>query len=301
MLKKQRLLLALPVGVLAIAVLMLTPLRATAAMASPNTSSSNPHFMGKSVVQTTNAGPTGVMFYGGGPVMTGTVRVNLIFWLPKGHSFSKGYQQLLERFFGDFGQSSVFGVIHQYINFQDQSAQNVRLGSVLTDTTAFPGSKVLDSQIQAEVQKEVQQNKLQTGLSNIFFVYTPADEPVCFNNGTSCSTNVFCAYHDSFSAHGQTFLYGSIPDERGGGIPASPNQNISADGSIDARSHDLMEAMSDAEPNSGWSNPTLGEIGDPCAHTYGPMNAQKADIVVNGHPYLIQPEFSNRALGCSMS
>lgn len=301
--KRGSTLAAMALAAIFVAMFTLSPMSVGA---SPmHASKHQPHFMKKSG-NTANLvpnapNPANDMVYSGGPVMTGNVSVHLVFWLPPGHSFSSGYQSLLQRFFGDFSQTSVFSVISQYTNSSGQSAQSVSFGGAATDTSAFPGTTTFDSNIRSEVQKEVGQNGWSTGVSNIVFVYTPADERICFDGSNQCSDNTFCAYHDGFTASGQTFLYASIPDEGGCGIPASPNNNVSADGSIDSSSHELMEAMSDALPNSGWSNNNVGEIGDPCAHTYGPaINSNGADVTGNGNFYLIQPEYSNAVHDCSM-
>ena len=295
----------LPAVVLAmIAIALLPALNNSSAYAASNGAISQPHMLLKSTAQKAIPQASSQnMVYHGGPVMTGNVKVFLIFWQPAGHTFSTNYKSLLQRFFQDFGQTSVFGVIHQYTNSSGGNAQTIGFGGTFTDTRAYPTRGfVVDTDLRTEVRRVSSAQGWTVGLSSIFFVYTTADEKVCFDTTQSqCSTNVFCAYHDGFTRNGATFLYGSIPDEQGCGIPASPNHDVSADGSIDASSHEVMEAMSDALPNSGWANNQTGEIGDPCAHTYGPRDANGADVVANGNSYLIQPEWSNRVSGCSMS
>ena len=158
---QRRFLLGLPIVVLAIAVLMLMPLHTVGATHTSPSLYGHPHIMSKSLGETraSQVGSRDNMVYRGGPVTTGNVQVFLIFWQPKGHSFSTGYQGLLQRFFEDFGQSSVFNIIHQYTDSTGQAAQSISLGGTIVDTTAFPGSKVLDSEIQAEVQKDARRQK----------------------------------------------------------------------------------------------------------------------------------------------
>jgi hypothetical protein len=55
---------------------------------------------------------------------------------------------------------------------------------------------------------------------------------------------------------------------------------------------------------SAWYDATGFEIGDKCAYTYGPETPNGADIVINGHPYVVQEEFSNAEVtngGCDLS
>ncbi len=262
-----------------------------------------PNFYLKNAVVHSKFSSSTDMTYGGGPVMVGAVKVYTIFWQPAGRTFSKNYKSLLQRFFNDFGQTSVFNIIHQYKDNQGNNPQSVSLGGTWTDTRAYPSRGfVTDADLRNEAVRAAQTKGWSANLSSIFFVYTTADEIVCFDSSQSgCSDTSFCAYHDGFNRSGTTYLYGSIPDERGCGITGSPNNDISADGSIDSSSHELMEAMSDALPSSGWSNPQVGEIGDPCAHTYGPTDSNGGDVSANGHSYLIQPEYSNAVSDCSMS
>jgi len=60
--------------------------------------------------------------------------------------------------------------------------------------------------------------------------------------------------------------------------------------------------VTDPLPNSAWNDSTGGgEIGDKCNMFPGPMNSIGADLYLNGHPYIVQEEWSNFSQGCVLS
>ena len=69
-------------------------------------------------------------------------------------------------------------------------------------------------------------------------------------------------------------------------------------------SHELMETVTDpsvGDSNYAWIDSSGSEIGDKCNFTFGATDAAGADLYANGHPYIVQQEWSNRAGACSMS
>jgi hypothetical protein len=86
----------------------------------------------------------------------------------------------------------------------------------------------------------------------------------------------------------------------------SPNGNVDADVEISPTSHEIMEAITDPDVNTGWYDVSGYENGDECAYVYGtPQGAagQYYNQVINHNHYLTQEEFSNNdflrtGLGC---
>ena len=74
----------------------------------------------------------------------------------------------------------------------------------------------------------------------------------------------------------------------------SPNNNPVADAAATAASHELTEAITDPLGNA-WFDSKGYEIGDECAYFYGPVgwNSGKANELWDGHPFLLQTEYSN--------
>ncbi|HEX4864746.1 MAG TPA: hypothetical protein VFV02_11770 [Acidimicrobiales bacterium] len=245
--------------------------------------------------------------YNGGPVEAAGSKNFLIFWEPTGSSVASNYNSTLQRFFGDVGGSSLYGIASQYYQTTSTGNQNIlnlaSVGGSWTDTTAYPSSTLQDSDVQAEVSKAIKANSWPTGIGDEYFVYLSKGENECMSG--SCSFSTFCAYHGEFASGSSTVLYAAMPYagtnlsgcgiQSGSGTPNGPD----TDAEISIASHELMETVTDPMLNA-WFDASGAEIGDKCAYTYGPTGSNGADLTVNGHPYIVQEEFDNASLGCSI-
>jgi hypothetical protein len=247
------------------------------------------------------------MSYNGGPVEAAGSKNFLIFWEPSGSTVASNYDATLQQFFGDVGGSSLYGVATQYyqtVGGANQFIANTSsVGGVFTDNSAYPSSSLSDSQMQAEVSKAIAANSWPTGVGNEYFVFLAKGENECM--GSSCSFTTYCAYHGNFASGSSSILYAAMPyagtDLSGCGIQtgkATPN-GADTDAEISVASHEMMETVTDPLLNA-WYDLTGSEIGDKCAYTYGTLAADGSDITINGHPYIVQEEFSNAALGCAI-
>ena len=248
--------------------------------------------------------------YSGGPVeAAGTVNY-AIFWEPPLNGVSATYNSLITRFLQDIGGTGLYGVATQYYQQSGGTTTYITnsssFGGSWVDTTPFLGPVVTDAQIQAEVSKAMAANHWTGGIGHQFFVFTGRNEFSCA--GVECSNAVFCAYHSSFGSGAGEVLYANQPYTNtlpaGCQTPTSPNNDIDADSTINVVSHELMETVTDpsvGNANYAWQDSSGAEIGDKCNFNFGPTNAQGADLVANGHPYIVQQEWSNRVSGCSMS
>jgi hypothetical protein len=133
---------------------------------------------------------------------------------------------------------------------------------------------------------------------------TPEDVGSCYDGtGLQCSTNYYCAYHDSFIADGRPVIYANEPYEAN--ISAcssgsSPNGN-DADSTINLISHEQNESITDPWGNA-WQNAD-GEIADLCAWKFGKpiggtSGVDEYNQVINGHRYWLQEEYSNDGSTC---
>ena len=234
----------------------------------------------------------------GGPVEASGSKNFLIFWEPTGSTVAANYNATLQQFFGDVGGSSLYGVATQY-----GAANAASVGGTFTDTSAYPSTTLQDADVQKEVLKAIAANNWPTGVGNEYFVYLAKGENECM--GSTCSFSTFCAYHGDFTSGTSTVLYAAMPyagtDLAGCGIQnssARPN-GADADAEISIASHELMETVTDPQLNA-WFDLFGFEIGDKCAYTYGTTAGNGSDITINGHPYIVQEEFSNSALGCAV-
>jgi hypothetical protein len=254
------------------------------------------------------------LVYSGGPVEASGSTNYAIFWEPaltaSVNSVSPTYNSLISRFFTDVGGSGLYGVATQYYQVTGGVTQNIAnsstFGGAYIDTSTYPAPVLTDAQIQAEVTKAMLAKGWTGGIGHEFFVFTAKHEISCA--GVECSNAVFCAYHSSFTSGSQEVLYADQPytgtTPAGCNTPTSPNGDLDADSTINVISHELMETVTDpsvGNSNYAWIDASGSEIGDKCNFTFGSTDAAGADLYANGHPYIVQQEWSNRISGCSMS
>ncbi|MBE3568477.1 MAG: hypothetical protein IMW90_22405 [Thermogemmatispora sp.] len=235
--------------------------------------------------------------YHGGPVMAGVVQVYAIFWEPMG-AVSANYNSLLLRYFGDIGSSPLYQLNQEYPNASGAYSTGVTLAGSWLDSSPYPESPLLDSDIQNEVSRAQQVNGWQASLQTIFFVFTEQNEDICTDSTYSeCASNSFCAYHNYF---GTATIYAAMPYAASFNCnPGSSPNNDDADQTINVTSHEEMEAATDPELNA-WIDANGQEIGDKCAWSFGPLDAQGGDVVWNGHEYIVQQEWDNSISGCDL-
>jgi hypothetical protein len=246
--------------------------------------------------------------YGGGAVEQAGSTNFAIYWLPPGSAVASNYQSTLNQFLGDVGGSTLYGVASQYYQTVGGANQNIvnaaTFGGSFVDTTPYPSATLQDSDIQAEVNKVVKTQGWATGIGREFFVFLGPGENECM--GSTCSFSTYCAYHGDYTNATSQVLYAVMPyagtDLSGCGIQNSgPYPNGAAtDAEISIASHELMETVTDPNPGGGWTDVSGAEIGDKCAYTYGQTSSTGADVTMNGHPYIVQEEFSNASLGCAI-
>ncbi len=252
--------------------------------------------------------------YNGGPVeATGSTNY-AIFWEPaltaSVNSVSPTYNSLITRFLQDIGGTGLYGTASQYYQVSggvtQYIANSATFGGAYVDSSIYPGPVLTDADIQSEVTKVMQAKGWTGGIGHEFFVFTAKGEISCA--GVECSNAVFCAYHSSFTRGSQEILYANQPytgtTPVGCTTPTSPNGDLDADSTINVVSHELMETVTDpsvGNSNYAWMDSSGQENGDKCNFTFGPTDAAGADLTANGHPYIVQQEWSNRAGGCSMS
>jgi hypothetical protein len=183
-----------------------------------------------------------------------------------------------------------------------------------------------DTQLQAEVDSVTAARGLPHNLSNIYVVYLPKAVETCFlpgettsvgPNGQFCTINhqptaAYCAYHStgvnsavyanlSYPIYDSPTKFTCSSDARFP-VVESPNGNPDADTEISPTSHEVSEAITDPDTETGWYDSTGNEIGDDCAYIYGATNGQAGALynqTIFGSHYLTQQEFSNRVFNAS--
>jgi hypothetical protein len=285
----------------ALALLALLPASASAAGVLPLSSHHHrPHFFyhRQAYHAAFAAASSNNLAYGGGPVMGGTTNVYAIFWEPTG-SVSANYNSLIERYFNDVGGSPLYHNNTQYTDSNGNVPSNTHLAGTWVDTTAYPESPLLDSDIQNEVTNAMNANGWSAGIDNIFFVFLEQNQDLCFDSSYSqCASNSFCAYHNYF---GTDTIYAAMPYAASFSCnPGSSPNNDDADQTINVTSHEQMEAATDPLLNA-WTDSSGQEIGDKCAWQFGPLDAAGGDVNWNGDEYIVQEEWDNAVGGCVLT
>ena len=288
-----------PLFVVPTVLLALVAMLPLSAFAAPAASQSHtPHYFLKSSQNGKNAPLANNLLYNGGPVMVGTANVYAIFWEPTGNVQS-GYNALIQRYFGDVNGTGLYKNNTQYHDSSGHYASAEHLVASWVDSGAYPESPLLDSDIQNEVSHAQQVNGWSSSINNIFFVFLQKNENLCFDSSQQqCASNYFCAYHSYF---GSDSLYAAMPYAASFQCNpgSSPNHN-DADQTINVSSHEQMEAATDPLLNA-WYDSSGNEIGDKCAWRFGTRNSSGADVVWNGHGYIVQKEWDNHRGGCVLS
>jgi hypothetical protein len=178
---------------------------------------------------------------------------------------------------------------------------------------------VSDATLTAEVDSVTAAKGLPHDLSHIYVVYFPKGVETCFNPGSTttnnaCSINhqptaAYCAYHSAdmsnavyanltypiYHSPESTVLYTCGSDARSAGFGQieSPNGNPDADVEISPTSHEITEATTDPDVQTGWFDAAGYENGDECAYIYGRTRGAPGayfNQVINGGHYLTQEE-----------
>ncbi len=175
-----------------------------------------------------------------------------------------------------------------------------------------------DNQLQAEINHVTAARGLPRNLTHIYVLFLPKHVESCFFAGSTttaanaCTINhepsaAYCAYHSQATSNA---VYANMPypiynspvgftcgTEKNFGTIESPNGNPDADVEISPTSHEINEAITDPDTNTGWYDSSGFENGDECAYIFGQTHGQPGRLynqVIGGFRFLTQEEFSNR-------
>jgi hypothetical protein len=212
-----------------------------------------------------------------------------------------------------------------FLNHKDRSG-------IYADGSGYDAC-ISDPQVQAETASVVKAHGLPVNFSHIYVLFVPKHVETCFMNGSTgsikkgfqgCTINhentaAYCAYHFitaskmiyanlSYPIYASPVGFTCGSDARFP-VVQTPNGNADADVQVSPTSHEIMEAITDPDVQSGWYDDFGFENGDECAYLFGTTHGAAGaayNQVINGHHYLTQEEFSNRdflntGLGCLQS
>jgi S-layer homology domain len=236
----------------------------------------------------TAAGVAASTAYGGGPVLS-NVRLVAVFW---GGNVNQTVVSGIPPFYLALASSAYLQGLDEY-RTPTQTIGNGSFAGSFTIRPTDTNTVLSDDEVTTELAAQITAGALPRPDANTLYAlhFPPGvtiDGPL--NIGPSCQT--FCAYHFAaskpVSGVPTTLQYTIMPDfGPGSGCdlgcgPESMFQNFTS-----TASHEVVEAVTDPQPFSGWSP----EIGDFC-------NQQHANITVGGATYTVQQVFSNETSSC---
>jgi hypothetical protein len=151
-------------------------------------------------------------------------------------------------------------VTSPYINVLSQ--YNVGAGTFLAHDVVNQGpanQTIDDSQVRQVLDSEITSGHVAAPGSNSLYVFFTPPGVVVTADGQS-SAKDFSGYHDVFTdSAGATVYYAVVPYPNG----SVANERLSAfQQTTVVLSHEVSEAMTDPDTQTGWFDPQLGEIGD---------------------------------------
>jgi hypothetical protein len=219
-------------------------------------------------------GPNRKLTYRGGPVIS-NVKVQAVAWGPSTNATAKA---MLPAWYAGVTSSSYFDWLTEYdtvgtIDGKVGTGQTIGRGSYGGWTTITPmntATTLSDLDIAAELANQIAAGVLPApeldalGYVNTLYMFDfPPGITLAQGSQSSCVT--FCAYHTVTRINGKSVPFGVHPDTALNGPCAEcSGGGTYFDGVTRAHSHELVEAVTDVAPPTGWWNDTQSEIGDIC-------------------------------------
>jgi hypothetical protein len=239
--------------------------------------------------------PVGNMTYHGGPVQHAQ-KVFTIFWNPTVSPFPAGYQTTINQFVQDLNGTPYYAIASQYGDGVGNISTALTYGGTWLDlTNIIPNNPPTITDLETEVSRAMAANGWTGDANSYFQIYTPS------GYGTAAA---YCGYHVNGSPAFGLILFPADHTGPGGGtcFPAGPYPNTQVvDAAINTSAHEIMETLTDPLLNAWYYVSGSGEIGDLCNFMFGSRAPDGSDVVLNGHRYLVQQEWSNAISGCALS
>jgi hypothetical protein len=233
-------------------------------------------------------GLVGNMTYHRGPVQHAQ-KIFTIFWQGNGTPFPSGYQTTINQFVRDLSVTPYYGIASQYGDSTAKINPALTFGGTWLDATnALPNAALSSVDLLAEVNRAKAANGWTNDANTYFQIYTPA--------GIGSTFSGICGLHYFFNP-----AFGQILYPQPGCFPSAPYPNDSVnDAAINISAHEIIETVTDPQGNGWFFQNSSGEIGDLCAWMFGARAGDGSNVVMNGHPYILQMEWSNAISGCTL-
>jgi hypothetical protein len=239
--------------------------------------------------------------YHGGPIITGTVNVYIIWY---GNWSGNSATTILTDLASNIGGSPYFNINKGYTNGSGQAVSGAVAYAGSTTDNYSQGASFADSAVATIVSSAISSGRLPKDTNGVYFVFTSADV-----HETSGFCTSWCGWHTHGTIAGADIKY-SIVSDPSSQCPSScsmnqaPNGNLGADAMASIFAHELEEATTDPDLNA-WYDTRGYENADKCAWTFGTTyaaaNGATANVKIGTRDYLIQRNWVNASGGfCSM-
>jgi hypothetical protein len=178
---------------------------------------------------------------------------------------------------------------------------SVGFGGETTDSYSR-GNRLRDADIMTIINKALNANKLPYDPNGVYFVLSSTDV-----REQSGFCTLYCGWHTSGTSSKGKVRYSFVGNANRclSGCAAqsiSPNNNPGVDGMASIVAHELVEAVTDPDPASGWTDSKGAENADKCAWTFGQnqsiaANGSVYNMVLGGRNFLIQRNLKHASSG----
>lgn len=246
--------------------------------------------------------PAAPMRYHGGPVMTGPIRLYVLWfgdWSP-----NRRRQQILVHFMSNL-TSPWFAINRGYPDSRGRRVANsVRLARQVSVAAPAGRRRVTDADLAAAVRRSLEERRLPADASGIYVVLTSKSvDKVGF-------LTRHCGWHDYFWFGSTSIKYAFVGDPTGPSLrvcapqAVSPNGDAGADAMASTIAHEIAEAVTNPE-FTGWFDDHGNENADRCAWQYGRRYRRGrawANMRLGRRHYYIQMNWRRGAdPGCSLT
>jgi len=253
----------------------------------------------------TGAPIAGGMSYKNGPLLTGKTNVYYIYY---GNGFAATDKTYLENLVTGISAHPYFTAEKTFYSVvagkKTYIAGPVTFVKSVVDNYSL-GKSLTDASIQTIVTNHIKSGDFPLDNQAVYYVLTAADV-----KETSGFCTQYCGWHNNFKLNSQdikfafignpsTCLAGCAPDN----VKKSPHGNPGVDAMPSVITHELMEAMSDPDPATGWTDAAGYENADKCAYVYGTelvdtATGGKYNTQIGNFRYLIQQNWDLALNGC---
>lgn len=249
--------------------------------------------------------------YQGGPIMP-SATTELVVW---GSQVDPALESADASLLGDLAAASgatdnAFSILPEYGTAGQTLKYSQSFGGTFTIAPGTcPGDAsctIEDTAIGAELVAQIKAGILPTpagnGLTTAYVVLFPPKDRITYQG--VASGEQFCSYHGGLAATLNSgpvsLLYGGLPDNNNEYAGSSCGESTNpVDNETSNLTHQLAELITDPmvwANEVAWYDNENGEVGDICAT--GANGGGEATNTINGHPYVVQKEWSNKANAC---